>query len=1057
MSAGISAALTMARPPVPAPTGHIALVATRVSGGRALWDRDPEATSSSLRLASALLKRLLVDHHGYEVSADGNGMLLAFSSTLAAARWCLDAQEALLRAEWPVGLLQCPEAAEERDREGHVTARGLRIGMAVHCGSPEPVQDARTERTEYEGPELGWVAQVAEAVHGGQVVLTADAWAAVEELGSQLLDADVTDLGMHRFAGREEAATLYQLLPWSLANRAFPSVQTGLQLRTNLPGDPGLFVGRDRLLQAVDRYFQKGRKIVVLKGHGGIGKTRLAVRYGGLHVHEYAASGGVWFCDLAEARSIDGICHAVARSLGISLRSRSMQATQQIGAALASRGRCLLIVDNFEQVQRYAEYTVALWARKAPRLRMLVTSRHRLSVKGEAVVEVTPLDSDWAEQLFRQRAADLRPEVEIPEGDPHLDSILEHVQCVPLAVELAAAWISVLTVEGIARRLQDGHVALEGVDAEVHPRHASLQRVMQSAWELLAPYEQEALISCATFRGGFTPEAVQSVVDLKRYRKAPKPFQVLKALRDKSLVLTYESPTVPGAIRWNAYDAVREFASNKLAKSGMRPTVEARHARYYLTLAETHLERLRTPEAVDALASIAVELDNLLAVHERSVPKQPVQALRAALALDPVLGTHGPFELHLDVIRSAVDSASSIKGALQIPIRAALIEALILRGRFADASQEVDLALGALRSPDDLDLKQWIGALNGWVLFLLGRVTDGRLAILSAYEHFKEHPEHPHASRVAYRAAMVRLQAGELQEAQACLDDTLSTARRKGDLWMQGDALTALGDLARQQGSPSLGRTRYDEALQIARSLGDRPREGRLLARLGSLALDVRQSEEAESCFTQARNRAAEVGDVVEVALIDGNVGRMRHHEGRGREAEEAYAAVLHALGEAGATRWVGVYQGVLGALQHEQGRVDDARESYTASVRVLEACGDRRFAGLVYARLGAMHADLGETLEADRSFSRAQEHLDAAADPLGHAALEVHRGHLDLARARAGHAPSRKLARERFKAATTPTRAGSTLVQPPAAISNDVRLALRLLRRSMELGSRTG
>ena len=566
MSAGISAALTIARPPVPAPTGRIALVATRVSGGRALWDRDPEATSSGLRLASALLKRLLVDHHGYEVTSDGDGMLLAFGDSLSAARWCLDAQEALLRAEWPQALLACPEAQEERDREDNLIARGLRIGMAVHSGEPEAVHDARTERTEYEGPEVAWVEQVVGAVHGGQIVLTAAAWAAVEEAGAQLLDADVTDLGMHRFAGREEAAALFQLLPWNLANRAFPAVATGLQLRTNLPGDPGLFVGRERLLDAVDRFFQKGRKVVVLKGHGGMGKTRLAVRYGGLHVHEYASGGGVWFCDLAEARSIDGICHAVARALGISLRSRSMQATQQIGSALAARGRCLLILDNYEQVQRYAEYTVALWARKAPRLRMLVTSRHRLEVSGEAVVEVTPLDSDHAEELFRTRAGDLRPDVHIEKGDPHLASVLEQVQCVPLAVELAAAWISLLTVEGIAKRLQDGHAALEGVDAEVNPRHASLQRVMQSAWDLLAPYEQEALISCATYRGGFTPEAVQSVVDLTRYRQAPQPFQVLKSLRDKSLVLTYESPTVPGAIRWNLYDAVREFAAVKLAK-----------------------------------------------------------------------------------------------------------------------------------------------------------------------------------------------------------------------------------------------------------------------------------------------------------------------------------------------------------------------------------------------------------------------------------------------------------------------------------------------------------
>jgi len=1054
MSAGISAALTMARPPVPAPTGRVALVATRVEGARALWDHDPEATSAGLRLGTALLKRLLVDHRGYEVTADGEGMLLAFPDALSAARWSLDAQEALLRAEWPQALLQCPGAEEAYDGDTLI-ARGLRVGMAVHHGTPEAVHDARTERTEYEGPEVDWVRQVGHAVHGGQILLTAEAWAGVEEAGSHLLDADVTDLGKHRFAGREDAATLYQLLPWSLANRAFPSVRTGLQLRTNLPSDPGLFVGRERLLGAIDRYYQKGRKIVVLKGHGGMGKTRLAVRYGGLHVHEYAGGGGVWICDLAEARSIDGICHAVARALGISLRSRSMQATQQLGMALASRGRCLLILDNFEQVQRYAEYTVALWARKAPRLRMLVTSRHRLHVRGEALLEITPLDTDHASDLFRARAEDLRPDLQISPDDPDLARILEQVQCVPLAVELAAAWVSVLTLPGIAARLDEGHKALEGVDVDVERRHASLRAVMNSAWELLKPYEQEALITCATFRGGFTPEAAQAVMDLTRFRTAPGPFQVLKSLRDKSLVHTSESPRVPGAVRWNLYDAVREFASEKLVQSGMRPTAEKRHARYYLGLGAQQRERLRGPEAVDALATLEVEVDNLRAVHERFVDRQPMMGMNAALALDAVLGAHGPFDLHLEVLERAVAAGQAIKGSLQVPVRAALIEALLQRGRLNDAADAVSDGLLSLRVSDEPDVKEWLGALNGWVLVQLGRVQDGSSALQAAQEHLVARPDHPHTPTLAFRMALLHLQHGELDEAQEILDASLKAASKRGDPWMQADIATALGDLARQRGKPSVGRTRYEEALALAEALGDRPREGRLLSRLGSLALDVRQSEEAERCFEAACERAMDVGDVVEAAIIQGNMGRMRHHEGRGKEADEAYTKVLEDLTEAGATRWVGIFRGVMGALEHEQGRMEDAQAAYQASVQVLEACGDRRFAGLVHARLGALHADLGHTHDAERAYAAAQAHLDAVADPLGQAALEVHRGHLDLARARAGHAPSRKQARARFKQATTPSRDGTTLVQPPAAISNDVRLALRLLRRSMELGDR--
>lgn len=1054
MSAGISAALSMARPAVPAPVGAIALVRTRVIGGRDLWDSDPEATSEAMRLAGALLSRLLGDHRGYEVRSDGDGMLLAFPDALTAARWCMDAQEALQRAEWPARLLACANAAELRDEEGKLLARGLRIGMGVHYGEPEATFDPRTERTDYAGDDLAWVRKVTEISQGGQIVLTAEAWASVEEVGAGLLDADVQDLGCHRFAGREEAARLYQILPWSLSNRTFDSLQTGVELRTNLPDDPGLFIGRDRLLLAVERYFQKGRRVVVLKGTGGIGKTRLALRYAGMHVHEYRGAGGVWFCDLSDARSIDGICHAVARALGISLRSRSMQATQQLGQALAARGRCLLVLDNFEQITRYAQFTVGLWARKAPRLRMLVTSRHRLRVEGEAVVELTPLDSEEAAELFCAKVEGLRPDLEVHPEDPHVQQIVSDLQCLPLAIELAAAWIAVLSVEGIARRVGDGLRALEGVDVDVEPRHETLTQVLRTSWSLLAPYEQDALISCAVFRGGFTPQAALEVIDLSRFRRAPPPMVVLRSLRDKSLLFTYEPPGAPGQVRWNLYDATREFAEEKLVATGLRPTLERRHADFFLDFARPHAIRLRTPGAAEILTAMEVELANLLAVHERFCERAPLLAIEASLAVDPLLAAHGPFERHLEVLEQTVLAASNIKGAHQVPVRIAQVEALLRRGRYPNAHEAIVKAMDCLGPAEEPDLVAWSKAVFGWVQVQRGDTDLGLAALQEAHAVLSQFPDHPHTAIAAFRLGQVHLHAGHLEEAEQVLGACERAAEKKADPWLRADVMPALGDLARHRGHPNAGRAHYQQGLELAEELGDRPRQGRLLTRLGSVALDLRESEAAAEAFDRARAHAVAVGDVVEVALIDGNIARMRHHEGRGHEAEAIYSSAIDALKEAEATRWVGVFRGVLGALRHEQGRLDEARETYLESAKILEQCADRRFAGLVRARLGALHADRGDTSAAGASFAKAEAHLKAVSDPLGLRALDVHRGHVDLARARAGDASGRKKARARFKSATTPTREGDKLIQPAAAISNDVRLALRLLRRCMEISS---
>jgi class 3 adenylate cyclase len=410
MSAGHSPGYPFSAPPVEAPEGRVALVVARLSGASALWESRPEATGTALRLATSLLARLTVEHQGYEVRAEGETFVLAFSSPLSAARWCVAAQRALVDAEWPPKLLEHPESAIVTMPDGRPIQRGLRYAIAMHVGTPNVVREGGAARTSYGGEVMDFAEQVASMASGGQVLLTPPAWSAVDAMGVHLLDdADYQEVGPHRVSGREEAISLVQLLPGELASRTFPPIGPATSQRTNLPEQPGLFVGRERILSAIGRMFDSGRRVVTLKGPGGMGKTRLALRYGGLHLDEYSGQGGVWFCDLSEARSIDSVVYAVARSLGISVRARSLQGTQQLGYALASRGRCLLIIDNFEQLSQYAELTLGQWVRKAPQLRILVTSRHRLELPGEALIEVMPLDTDDAEALFIERAQRVCP------------------------------------------------------------------------------------------------------------------------------------------------------------------------------------------------------------------------------------------------------------------------------------------------------------------------------------------------------------------------------------------------------------------------------------------------------------------------------------------------------------------------------------------------------------------------------------------------------------------------------------------------------------------------
>lgn len=951
---------------------------------------------------------------------------LRFREPSLAAKWCLTTQPTLL----------APSASSDTD--------AYRSTMVVHVyGAPDDEVSQEATDTCQRLSDLG---------QAGQVLLTEQAWRKLSATRGVLGHAHMERV--HRFEDAGTGGRVFQLIRPDL-NRSAAGSNDGAVRRHNLPSDATLFIGRESLFAEIDARWQRDARIVVLKGPGGVGKTRLALRYAGRSVPDYVQDGGVWLCGLSDARSMEGICHAVARALNIPLRAKSMGAAQQIGQALASRGKCLLVLDNFEQIVKFAEYTIGLWSRKAPELRILVTSRHRLGLEEEHVVEVPSLTTVEAEELFRAKARVLRPEMKIRPGDPDLLRLLRAVRCVPLAVELASAWVPILTLRAIADRVLQGIDALNGVTADVESRHTTLRAIMEESWNLLTPFEQDALMTCSTFRGGFTADALESVLDLSQYRNAPPPFIVVQSLRDKSLVYTDDSQQVGTHIRWHLYPVAQVFAEERLATSGMRPTIEGRHARFYVQFAKYYAERIRTMSAVRALEALEADEENLIAVYDRYIDRKPHIALWAVLSLDPVLSAHGPFDIHLELLDGCLKAAAAMKPDTQIPVLIANAEAMLQRGRFVDAARFSAEALKASEDSEDPALRAHALAIDGWCRSQLGFRSAGHQSMTSANLFFKHNPTHPHTMVLSQRIGLSALRGGDIEEAEQAFNAVLSSSDADGNPWSRMDALSALGDLARHQGRPDAGQKRYEKALRIADKLGDRPRQARLLTRLGSVAMDKRKTREAARLFASARGHALASGDQLETARIDGNIARMRHHEGKGTEAESLYRDVIEVFVDTGASRFEGIYRGILAALFHEQGRLDEAEASYEDGVRVLEECGDRRFAGLVMGRLGALRADRGSVKDAQGLIQRASEYLNNAGDPLGLAALNVHIGHLDLVRARNGDAAGVEGAKARIDSASTKVKVAKghpPLSQPPAAISADVRLAMRLLRNSIRL-----
>ena len=267
-------------------------------------------------------------------------------------------------------------------------------------------------------------------------------------------------------------------------------------------------------------------------GFGGIGKTRLVTRYGRSCLGEFP--GGVWFCDLAPARSLDGVVSVVAQGLGVPLGRDDP--VVQLGHAIAGRGRCLVILDNFEQVMRHAQTTLGRWLDRAEQACFVVTTREVLGLPGEDVLALPPLPPADGIVLFVQRAKTARSDFDPGTQDqPAIAPLVNLLDGLPLAIELAAARVRVMQPRLLLQRMSERFKLLVSKGGRLD-RQSTLRAAFDWSWDLLPPHEKAALAQLSVFEGGFTLEAAEAVIDLAAFDDAPWTVDAIDALVDKSFV-----------------------------------------------------------------------------------------------------------------------------------------------------------------------------------------------------------------------------------------------------------------------------------------------------------------------------------------------------------------------------------------------------------------------------------------------------------------------------------------------------------------------------------------
>ncbi len=590
------------------PTGTLTFLFTDIEGStrlvQGLGDRWPGVIAHH----DALLRSVIEAHDGVVVRTEGDAFFAVFASAVDAVGAAVEAQRSVAAHPWP--------------EDGPIRVRmGLHTGLGTLGGG------------DYVGIDVHRAARVAAAGHGGQIVVS-EATAPLVEW-SLPVGSELVDLGKHRLKDLAGAETLFQVSVTGLPD-AFGPLHTLERVSHNLPVQVTSFVGREReIAEALD--LLESTRILTLLGPGGTGKTRLA-----LQVAAEAAEGfadGVYFVGLAEVADAALIPSTILTSLGAAPAAGMRSPAERVAELLADRS-VLLVLDNFEHLLAGAA-GVADLARSSPGSKFLVTSRVPLRVSGEQELPIAPLGLAGeidvtdpvalsrveAVRLFLDRATAVRPGFELTtENATAIAALVTRLDGLPLAIELVAPQLRLLSVDKIVARLDPLH--LGGGGRDLPERQRTLVHAIAWSEESLTPHDRNLFCLLAAFAGGARLDEIEQVVQVCD----PDSDVVagLTALVEASLLRRSERHED----RFEMLSVIREYASERLESSGKRAAVEAAHARVYLGLAESAAAHLLGGERKRWLDLLTADHENLRAAHAHLVtPTLADEALRLVSAM----------------------------------------------------------------------------------------------------------------------------------------------------------------------------------------------------------------------------------------------------------------------------------------------------------------------------------------------------------------------------------------------------------------------------------------
>jgi predicted ATPase/DNA-binding CsgD family transcriptional regulator len=743
---------------------------------------------------SDVVAEAVAAHGGLRAEAQGlagaDGTVVAvFGSAVDTIAAALDIQRQLL--------------AQPRPDEDAVHARtGLHTGEAL----------LRDERY-YTGAALTRCARLRDIAHGGQTLLSeATASLVADALPEGAL---LRDLGTHRLRDLSHPERVYELRPAGL-DRDFPPLRSLDAWAHNLPIQLTSFVGRADELAAVERLVRHER-LVTLTGMGGAGKTRLAAQAAALLADQWPD--GLWWVDLGPVTDPALVAELTASTIGVMVEPVGGP-RRALSLQLRDR-RVLVCLDNCEHLLEASAELAETMLRSCPEVSVLATSREPLGVAGEMVWRVPSLHEEEAVALFVDRASRVRPWFTLDgTNEAAVRTLCRRLDGIPLAVELAAAWLRTLTPAQIAAGLDDRFALLVRGARGAARRQQTLAASMDWSHDLLGETDRVVFRRLGAFAGGFTLDAARAVCANGQGGPVAEAdvLTALGRLVDKSLVVVEEREH---EARYRLLETIRQYAADKLDAAGERDAARERHLDHFLALAELTEPELEGPDQDAALDRVEAEHDNFrAALHWGLALPAPERGRRLAAALVWLWYKHGHGDEGLDFLQRAIDRAPDDRSTVQARL---LVNAAALAQVCGEFRRIVDYAQPGLEvatlNGDD--------RIRGQCLFLLA-VVQFYVDLDAAWDLCVQARACAEAAADAFTADSALVVQGSVpcvrdryESALPMLQEGGERCLRRGDRTFAALALNYQDGIALFTGDIGLADRLATQALEIARPLGD--------------------------------------------------------------------------------------------------------------------------------------------------------------------------------------------------------------------------------------------